>query len=114
VTDAQSEAAENDEAIARLKKAFEFREERTIRVRGMRYETETDESGQSGNSGERASDRRSSSRTSRLPQRARSCSRRHASWALRGSSRSERAAAAIAADEAARWLKTENPEVVRT
>jgi hypothetical protein len=37
LTEAQSEAAEKDEAIARLKKAFEFRE-RTVMVRGMRYE----------------------------------------------------------------------------
>ena len=45
LTDAQSEAAEKDGDIARLKKAFEFREEQTVVVRGMRYEKAANGSG---------------------------------------------------------------------
>jgi hypothetical protein len=43
--EAQSEATEKDETIARLKKAFEFREDQTVTVRGMRYEKAPDGSG---------------------------------------------------------------------
>jgi hypothetical protein len=45
LTEAQAEAAAKDEDIERLKREFEFREERTVWVRGMRYEKAPDESG---------------------------------------------------------------------
>jgi hypothetical protein len=38
LTEARWEAAEKDEAIAKLKKAFEFLEEQTVWVSGMRYD----------------------------------------------------------------------------
>jgi hypothetical protein len=46
--EAQSEAAGKDEAIAKLKEAFAFREEQTVRVRGLRYEKAPDGSGPEG------------------------------------------------------------------
>ncbi len=42
LSEAQSEAAAKDDEIARLQKTFAFREEQTVKLRGMRYEKAPD------------------------------------------------------------------------